>query len=241
MGFGKSDILIEHQRGMMILGYPVFSPNLLIRGVDPPHFQLICEGGVFVEPEEIKAGAGMYPLDLNEAGKRFKWFVSMDHAGEYDTDDQGWCYGWRFRTSKWKPRNGFVRKRFWIRLPADTNVLSLDACGDVGGFSGSDESQEKKTTMLSEPKAVNTIEDHLLTRLKNALIDRQRLELVFDFLEKYVRSTASDPTADGRRELLDAETLDKILVTFQYQDSKERFLQRYNALLVSLQGMQGGS
>ncbi|AET39425.1 Spo73p Ecym_4367 [Eremothecium cymbalariae DBVPG len=59
--------------------------------------------------------------------EEFAWFVSMDHQGQYDIDDQGWCYSWSFRSKYWKGKNGFVRKRFWIRLP--TRNDNLGYCG----------------------------------------------------------------------------------------------------------------
>jgi hypothetical protein len=99
------DLLLENERGMSILGYPLFSPNLF--PWDPAQF---------TTPQGIQVnGLKLYPLPTNQWHWLWdKWYVVM--AG--DTDDQGWMYSWRFRGRWWRGRMlfGSVRRRTWIRL-----------------------------------------------------------------------------------------------------------------------------
>ncbi|SCU81494.1 LANO_0B03290g1_1 [Lachancea nothofagi CBS 11611] len=221
MLFGTRDILVEHQRGMTVLGYPVFSPNLLIRGVDPPQFQLIGPDGESVEKGEIKAGAGMWPLDLNSRSGDFKWFVSMDHANRYETDDQGWSYGWRFRSKRWKASNGFVRKRFWVRLrertreltPAEPELSDLE-CGTNPHV------DEGSTTAESEHSSIHSQSSFslLLQELSKPSLDRQKADRVLLYISQLPSS--------NRQEFLEpnSSALRQILERFQFDESRRKLV-----------------
>ncbi|CAL9734062.1 sporulation-specific protein 73 [Monosporozyma servazzii] len=58
----------------------------------------------------------------NPRKKPGKWYVKLNHnfveknALLNNCDDQGWIYGWRFRSKHWKERHGLVRRRIWIKL-----------------------------------------------------------------------------------------------------------------------------
>ncbi|AAS51815.2 ADL105Cp [Eremothecium gossypii ATCC 10895] len=140
-------IIVENQRGITLFGYPFFSNKLLIPKVDPPQFH------TEKEQQPISTTTSNYygntnnklllPLHFRYTGTlgaegtgrlrgrpasggsddEFAWFVSMDYRGQYDIDDQGWCYSWSFRSKYWKGKSGFVRKRFWVRLPTRSEHL----------------------------------------------------------------------------------------------------------------------
>lgn len=143
-------IIVENQRGIALFGYPFFSNKLLIPKVDPLQFHtekdqqpistvtssycgntnnklllplnFLCSRSV----TEEKGGTALFGC-IGERDDEFAWFVLMDYQGKYDIDDQGWCYSWSFRSKCWKGKNGFVRKRFWVRLPTQNEELGF--CG----------------------------------------------------------------------------------------------------------------
>lgn len=118
-----NDIIIENQRGFSLLGYPLFSPDLLLPVFDPPNFQLLYlnnEKFLNILPislsKNLNSMIDMYALNYNEKNNNSndsKWYVLMDSN---DMDDQGWYYSWNFHSKKWKSKHGVVRRRFWIKL-----------------------------------------------------------------------------------------------------------------------------
>ncbi|CAD6621657.1 HN1_G0001190.mRNA.1.CDS.1 [Saccharomyces cerevisiae] len=127
------DVLIENERGVTLLGYPLFSPKILLPHVDPPQFQrLNTENGslIALSKNTISNFIELYPIDLStertagsSSSQMTKWFVLMDYKEKYDIDDQGWCYSWNFNNSRWKSKNGLVRRRVWVRLPTTSHGL----------------------------------------------------------------------------------------------------------------------
>ncbi|SCU78474.1 LADA_0A05798g1_1 [Lachancea dasiensis] len=218
--FGTRDIIVEHQRGMMVLGYPFFSPNLLLHGVDPPQFQLVSPDGQSVEKGEIKAGAGMWPLDLHSKAEEFKWFVSMDHGNMYETDDQGWTYGWRFRSKRWKAASGFVRKRFWVRLRENSRELTPamnDPCSErIAGVTSETLSPVESTSTSLE---ADSGFEKLLLALSKLPLDRQKAEKVVAYIDNL--------PPDEKLQMLqqDSPALKRILQQFQFKESKARLVQ----------------
>ncbi|CCC70242.1 hypothetical protein NCAS_0E01720 [Naumovozyma castellii] len=122
------DLIIENERGATILGYPLFSPRLLIPHIDPPQFQMIIpETGTLqcISNDIISSFHQLYPFGYDEEQEQAqkKWFVMMDFKNRYDMDDQGWCYSWTFNNERWKSKNGIVRRRVWVRLSTtDTSI-----------------------------------------------------------------------------------------------------------------------
>ena len=133
LDLSKNEIIVENQRGLTVLGYPLFSANLLLPTLDPPQFQLLCKqevkeialhktsGNVAditytlnkLSHQVSSSFEHLYPLAFDECYSDNKWYVYMSLA---DADDQGWCYSWNFHNRRWKSKNGFVRKRIWIKL-----------------------------------------------------------------------------------------------------------------------------
>lgn len=119
------ELIIEHERGIILFGYPFFNKSALIKGLDPPLFVNkhnkpvnITERGHSTTTGAFSYNMNLYPLDAaNWKWKWDKWYVLMLEA---DTDDQGWVYsGLTFYSSNWRGKYRFgnsVRKRVWIRL-----------------------------------------------------------------------------------------------------------------------------
>lgn len=240
MLFGTQDVIVEHQRGAMVLGYPVFSPNLLIRGIDPPQFQLVGEDGHTVEKGEIKAGGGMYPFDLGTPLKGFKWFVSMDHGNRYDTDDQGWCYSWRFRSRRWKAHGGFVRKRFWVRLPingremtpAEPEVCAGSVRPGEHASSGADEpAYSVAGPVVAAQTRSKELFEALLEELHKPSLDRQKADLALRYIAELPEEERRRAASPG------SELMERVPCAFQFEESRLKFLQvQVPALLDSVSG-----
>ncbi|CEP63480.1 Spo73p LALA0_S08e03444g [Lachancea lanzarotensis] len=231
MLFSTPDIITEHQRGLTVLGYPFFSPNLLLRGVDPPQFQLVGRDGQTAEKGEIKPGGGQWPLDLNSQIRGFKWFVSMNHANRYETDDQGWTYSWRFHSNHWKASRGFVRKRFWVRLrekSPDLTPAEVESAGE-GEVDATNESQNNSED--TEQPEVDITENQegqlsahcdpfqdLLEQLSKPSIDRQKADLVMTYVSKL--------SGPEKKKLLEPGSagMEQILERFQFEKGQRLFL-----------------
>lgn len=233
MLFNTPDIITEHQRGMTVLGYPFFSPNLLLRGIDPPQFQLVGADGQTAEKGEIKPGGGQWPLNLHAHARGFKWFVSMNHANRYETDDQGWTYSWRFHSNHWKASRGFVRKRFWVRLhekspdltPAEvesSDEVESDATNPIENHSQNIEQPEAD---FDDDQRKNSQESYdlfqeLLGQLSQPSLDRQKGELIMAYVSKL--------TEPEKKELLkpDSAKMSQILCRFQFEKGQQLFLEQ---------------
>ncbi|CCF60679.1 hypothetical protein KAFR_0L00720 [Kazachstania africana CBS 2517] len=122
---GDKNLIIENQRGLILLGYPFFSPSLLLPILDPPEFQLVflkdnlsniakitCLNKISNKTSNCLDQ--LFPLDSECVKEKQKWYVLMACD---DIDDQGWCYSWTFNNRRWKSKNGIVRRRIWIKLP----------------------------------------------------------------------------------------------------------------------------
>ena len=62
------DVLIENERGITLLGYPLFSPKILLTPFDPPQFQrLNTENGLLIplSKNTISNFIELYPIDLS--------------------------------------------------------------------------------------------------------------------------------------------------------------------------------
>lgn len=110
------DILIENERGAIILGFPFYTKYML--PCDPPSFTNINGSKI--------TNLKLFPLpDLNWNWTWDKWYVIMSD----DTDDQGWIYSWRFGSNHWRGEQKFgcfVRKRLWLRLREKDLINTID-------------------------------------------------------------------------------------------------------------------
>ena len=123
------DIVVENQRGFTVIGYTLYSPHLLIPKVDPPQYQIVYyetdDDGkkdqtkikfTTLSKKILHSFEQFYPIDFqpdDTSPKDYKWYALVSLK---DTDDDGWNYSWFFRNKRWKYRNGFVRRRIWVKL-----------------------------------------------------------------------------------------------------------------------------
>lgn len=114
------DYIIENQRGLNLIGIPLYSYKALWPGVDPPHYQTLQGDKVNVINNKLSS----YPLpDINWKWGWDNWYIFMIN----DMDDQGWFYSYGFFRDKndWNGKVNalkFVRKRIWIRLRQKVDV-----------------------------------------------------------------------------------------------------------------------
>ncbi|SCU77842.1 LAME_0A02410g1_1 [Lachancea meyersii CBS 8951] len=226
--FGTRDIIVEYQRGVTVLGYPVFSPNLLLRGIDPPQFQLAGPDGQTAQKGEIKPGGGLWPLDLDSQSRDYKWFVSMDHANRFQTDDQGWSYSWRFRSNHWRASKGFVRKRFWVRLRERSPELTAaepdsSSEGGVEVMDHSNNNADKEPQATNDEQSSSSAQDpfaNLLIQLSKPSLDRQKADAVLTYI--------SELSAGEKRQLMepDSPDLKQILEQFQFEKSRQMLMDK---------------
>ncbi|QEU62932.1 Spo73 [Kluyveromyces lactis] len=143
------------------------------------------------------------------------WYVMMDNELA-DVDDQGWMYSWSFKAKHWKGKYGFVRKRVWVRLPSATpDLIRLE---DLG----SRHRVEKKATEVaedisSEENWWDATDDliMLLSQLQNCKLDRER----FQFIDGVFHNLSKDDLVKLSTEPI----LSRVLGTFQFETSKEKF------------------
>lgn len=129
----NSEVVIENQRGITILGFAWYSPHLLVPKMDPPQYQIVYfeegidDSGAYnvnisltkLSNRILRSFEHFYPLDFVPPGVHVpetRWHILMSIE---DTDDDGWNYSWAFGSKHWKYRNGFVRRRVWVKLPID--------------------------------------------------------------------------------------------------------------------------
>ncbi|KAG0666963.1 hypothetical protein C6P45_000172 [Maudiozyma exigua] len=124
------DIVVENQRGFTIVDYTLYSPHLLIPKIDPPQYQIVYyerDNSGLKDMTKIKfttlskkilhSFEQFYPMDFQPdhvTPEDYKWYILVSIK---DTDDDGWNYSWFFRHKRWKYKNGFVRRRIWVKLP----------------------------------------------------------------------------------------------------------------------------
>ncbi|GAA5990532.1 hypothetical protein JCM10908_003117 [Rhodotorula pacifica] len=103
----ESDVLWEHQRGIVIFGLPKFSGNALFQA-DPSHW---CDGSLKPSPFNPHT----FPCKPYWAWRDSEFMIDMSG----DKDEEGWSYAIRFRSRFWRgepqPIRSFVRRRRWIR------------------------------------------------------------------------------------------------------------------------------
>lgn len=108
------DVLVENQRGVNVLGAPLYLANLLLPVIDPGPFQAVTGARVLIPHHNLEH----YHLpDPTWHWGWDEWYVLMLD----DVDDQGWVYARMFfllRWGLWKGRyyhGNFIRRRLWVR------------------------------------------------------------------------------------------------------------------------------
>lgn len=130
------DVVLENQRGLKILGIPLFSRQSLMPCIDPPPYQHLDGLPVLLAYDSIDN----YALpDFGWSWLWDTWHVLMLN----DVDELGWAYLLLFlRSLKWHGKyyfGDFVRRRMWIRMRQRDHVeldletehlLYVDATGE---------------------------------------------------------------------------------------------------------------
>lgn len=199
------DLLVEHERGCTVFGYPLFSKTMLAPFIDPPEFtnQYGLPVNVTQLGRNTSTGAPMHNLALYPLEQaRWKWKWDRWHVLMIgpDTDDQGWVYsGLRFGSKHWTGKYRFgnsVRKRFWIRVKEPRRVSSE---GQL---------QQESVEM---PRVVCF---DFYKQLAELPIDRLKIELILQvFLED------KKDYQDVRKDLENQEQCDKVMTGFMFRES----------------------
>lgn len=190
----ESDVIVENQRGCTLLGYPLFSPKLLLRRLDPGNFQIVNrEKRTLINIRGNRRSIrDIFPL---EGGDQCgKWFVDMRIG---DVDDQGWAYSWNFSHGRWRDGKGFVRRRIWVRHSLETAYPMPDEPVRSHELHSIESEQDGNDEYAS-----------LLAVLQRQLLDRHK----FEILEQCDKSMFQDEGLCRRVENC-----------FQYASSKHKF------------------
>ncbi|KAK4048051.1 hypothetical protein OIO90_005952 [Microbotryomycetes sp. JL221] len=103
-----TDILYEHQRGLVVFGLPQFSSSALFQLDPSPWTNARLKNSSVTRHDHPLPTPFWHWLDR-------EWMVDMGG----DTDEQGWSYAVRFRSKFWRGQpdtwRSFVRRRRWIR------------------------------------------------------------------------------------------------------------------------------
>lgn len=111
------DIIIENQRGFILMGLTFFSGKFLIPRIDPSHFQIFAKKKLIPIKNETNFNnliEIIYPISFNEQEnylKSSRWVIELSK----NKDEQGWQYSWHFNSRYWKPHTGIVRRRIWVK------------------------------------------------------------------------------------------------------------------------------
>lgn len=201
-----SNVIVENQRGITLLGYPFFSPKILLPRFDPSNFQMMnSEKGTLNDIRgSHRSVKDVFPLDAGEEVGR--WFVDMRYG---DVDDQGWVYSWNFNHGRWRGRKGLVRRRIWVRHTMDPRS-SINDRGIERGYHrpvrGQREEEEEEEG--EEEKGEDDEVSALIALLQKQLLDRHK----FEILQKHDKSIFRD---ERLRQTVEG--------CFQYTSSKHKF------------------
>ncbi|RDL38075.1 Uncharacterized protein BP5553_05508 [Venustampulla echinocandica] len=191
------DVLYENQRGGFLCGIPLFSSRAL-GNLDPSAWTNIAQK---------TSATNITNAQVPDPSWKWAWKDwSINH--ENDVDEDGWEYSFAFaKQFSWHGPswwNSFVRRRAWIRKRVRKNAgfqapeahrLNSDyftvqpAVDRSRSRQSTTESKRYSIDQLAsrkmeEPDAVEDIRDieALMTALKHASIDREKLEIVENFI-----------------------------------------------------------
>ncbi|OCK79917.1 hypothetical protein K432DRAFT_382651 [Lepidopterella palustris CBS 459.81] len=188
------DILYENQRGWFIFGMPLFSQKALWNlKVDPSPWL-----NADFKPVAVDIRNAQVP-DPSWVWEWKSWYVDMSH----DVDEEGWQYSFYFRKFAWHGNHpwfhSLVRRRRWLRkrvkqiLPPKTKDNRERLFGETFsiGTTLARSSTHGRPLSVDTGKRVEVEEvdedirdiPTLMTRLKNAAIDREKIVAVKRFID----------------------------------------------------------
>ena len=231
------DILYENQRGLFLLGIPLYSHSSLLNFDPAPWITKdLKDSAVNITNAQVPDPSWEWAWK--------SWYVDMS----YDVDEEGWQYSFSFgRRWSWHGTHpwfhSYVRRRRWLRKRvkkhdgvAHRNAGSMDAGHVLSGdyftiHSKRDRSPAStlettaKASFLSQRDGADwdvALEDiknvpNLLKALKKATVDREKIDVVRKFVEQ------------GGEELVYLEEQIPEIVSFLvFQTSRRQLLELLN-------------
>ncbi|KAJ1650280.1 hypothetical protein IWQ61_008878 [Dispira simplex] len=173
-GTERYDVIYENQRGLYLFGIPKFNSKVLFP-TDPPAWY---DGYNF-------ALTDIHSYQLPDPSWEWvyeHWCIDMSD----DVDEEGWQYSVSFGRPWWHGAHrvwkAFVRRRRWIRLRRKRGTIQLPQ-----------PNSQKSPTELAIPETTiaEVDDDHhyhrnsaqLLDRLQKVKTDRQRLDIVREWID----------------------------------------------------------
>ena len=232
------DVLYENQRGAFFCGIPLYSSNSLLN-LDPASWQTANFQDSAVNITNFQLPDPSWVWDWKT------WYVDMSH----DVDELGWEYSFSFnKFYSWHGNHpwwtSFVRRRRWLRKRirihhhvSDVKQLSMSQAHmltedyftiHAANRRPSRDSSANRSSNIMAPRSDEDEEDNgeitnvsaLMTALKKAMVDREKIGAVTAFLDQ------------GGDELYYlADNMPKIMEDFIYQSSRR---QLQNLLLWTL-------
>ena len=224
------DVLYENQRGAFFCGIPLYSHGSLLN-FDP---------SAWVTKEFKDSAVNITNAQVPDPSWEWvwkTWYVDMS----YDVDEEGWQYSFSFSSNfAWHGTHpwfhSFVRRRRWLRkrirkrgYKAGTgegteqpHMLNADYFTIHNKVGRSRDSSQERSTV---PRLGSTLDDAsvdeedvqdisaLMRRLKRAHVDREKIEIVKDFVQH------------GGEELYYLEdSIPAIMSMFIFQNSRQQLL-----------------
>jgi hypothetical protein len=160
--------LFQNERGLVLFGRKWFSAAAL-GGLDAPPWTNAFGGASLTDPKNTQVP------DPSWRWAHAEWKVYEGMGG-----DEGWEYAFCFsRRISWHPPrwyNSFVRRRAWVRGRVKMEGHPRDRRFSVSNTSGSTAVHSGSSGPVNDLAA-------LLARLPRCRIDREKLDLVKEFLE----------------------------------------------------------
>ena len=232
------DVLYENQRGAFLCGIPLYSSNSLLN-LDPASWQTANFQDSAVNITNFQLPDPSWVWDWKT------WYVDMSH----DVDELGWEYSFSFnKFYAWHGNHpwwtSFVRRRRWLRRRvrihhhlSDVKQLSMSQAHmltedyftiHAANRRSSQDSSANRSTVIMAPKNDEGEDENseitnvlaLMTALKKANVDREKIAAVTAFLDQ----------GDDELYYL-ADNMPKIMEDFIYQSSRR---QLQNFLLQTL-------
>ncbi|KAG4306477.1 hypothetical protein PORY_000465 [Pneumocystis oryctolagi] len=211
------DVLYENQRGVCFCGTFMFSQNSLL----------------FFDPSPWTDKDFRYsPVNIFTAtcpSPSWKWTWDKWKVDMYgNVDEEGWSYSFSFWSKKWYGTctwfHSFVRRRKWVRERQwrdldDPEIMDNDNYFTVSSsyrFSRSPtdtSSPNESVASISDNPDVELDIQNLIKKLKESLIDRERLYIIREFI-----------LSDNEKIYLLKDFIRNILECFIFQESKRQFL-----------------
>lgn len=170
------DLLYENQRGAFLFGIPLFSSRTLLNFDPSPWVDR------FFEHSPVNIITAQLP-DPSWEWAWDQWYVDMSG----DVDHEGWMYNFAFHNhmATWHGNkvwfHSFVRRRRWLRKRRKRS-RNYHGYRDDTFTIGTSGTPHSMSDFPGTPEEEPTTYTSLVRALKNARLDREKLDLVSKFL-----------------------------------------------------------